>query len=197
MDPDNAHVHLNLGVANKLKGDAAAARRRRSRRRRRSTPKGRPAPRPTGFWPGWAAVVRSPLHDAISPCAVTAAGRAVCLRRLQQRPSCTAHNPLACAGDSGTGGGSGACLDFGSSCSADGQCCATTLVNGTAYPLACSRIHYCQIASPYCLADKSFCTSSDQCCTGSCDSVKHQCAVCGRWRPLHVGKRLLRVRAVR
>jgi tetratricopeptide (TPR) repeat protein len=26
MDPDNAHVHLNLGVANKLKGDAAAAR---------------------------------------------------------------------------------------------------------------------------------------------------------------------------
>jgi tetratricopeptide (TPR) repeat protein len=26
MDPDNAHVHLNLGVAHKLKGDLAAAR---------------------------------------------------------------------------------------------------------------------------------------------------------------------------
>jgi hypothetical protein len=83
---------------------------------------------------------------------------------------CTVH-PDQCV-DSGSGGGagggSGGCGDFGAACSKEGDCCATTTINGTPYPLGCGRINYCEVVAPDCRAKGETCSDAGQCCSASC-----------------------------
>jgi hypothetical protein len=81
-------------------------------------------------------------------------------------------------GNGGGGGGSGACHDFGATCSADSDCCTTTLVSGKAYPLACSSINYCQMVAPDCRPGKWACSSNSQCCSNNCSGGR--CVVCAQ-----------------
>jgi hypothetical protein len=79
-------------------------------------------------------------------------------------------------GGHGGGGGSGGCRDFGATCSAEGDCCTTTMVNGKPYPMACSSINYCQMVAPDCRPGKWACSSDSQCCSNHCSAGR--CVVC-------------------
>lgn len=92
-------------------------------------------------------------------------------------------------GGGGSGGGSGldagldagmdagvdaGCLGWGKSCSAEGQCCATS---DAGLPMACGRANYCQDMATDCREGGASCSGDGQCCTGKCDTGR--CTVCG------------------
>jgi hypothetical protein len=71
-------------------------------------------------------------------------------------------------GSGATGGGTGGCGDFGASCSREGDCCATTTIGGTPYPLGCGRIDYCELVPADCRPEAVTCADAGQCCSRSC-----------------------------
>jgi len=87
------------------------------------------------------------------------------------------------AGGGSAGGGSGACGDFGTPCTGEGQCCATTKIGGTDYPLACTRLGFCEIIGTDCRESLTSCSDAGQCCTqrctaGHCDACAQDNAPC-------------------
>jgi hypothetical protein len=50
------------------------------------------------------------------------------------------------------------------------------MISGTAFPMACSRINYCQLAGPDCRADNFTCRGPDDCCSGRCTAGR--CGAC-------------------
>jgi hypothetical protein len=80
-------------------------------------------------------------------------------------------------GTANTGGGTGGCGPFGATCTKEGDCCTTTSISGTDYPMACSRIGFCQLTEADCRGESSTCATADQCCSGNCDATG-RCSAC-------------------
>jgi hypothetical protein len=83
----------------------------------------------------------------------------------------------AATGGGSAGGGAGrdaGCLGYGATCTAEGDCCATS---DAGLPMACSRNNYCQDVAPDCRNEAFTCSRPEQCCSHTCTNGK--CAACG------------------